>query len=205
MKPEQSYPLIETLVRDIMVHLVRQVEWGPNRDALEAKASDLRSKAMWERGMCDNQHTANLLHWRADLYQLAAEVRFERPNDRIIADMKRQACAYIEARYAPRPEPAYDDVEFMLEKSPMAEVVRTVIEGYPALKQRYVKWAVEQKLHDDTEEKRKTASLHWQQLSPEDRKEARMEKIDAWRAGQEWLRRVHIQAKASQAGPFLSM
>lgn len=206
MKPEQSYPLIENLLRDVMVHLVRQVEWGPKRDALEAKVSELRSKAMWERGMCDNHDTANLLHWKADLYQLAAEVRFERAEDHFVEDMKRRVRAHVVSRFTPRTEPAYDDFDFTQDRSsPIAEAVNVVIEGYPALKQRYVKWAVEQKLHDAAVEKRKTASLHWHQLTPEDRKEARMEKIDAWRAGQDWLRRVHVQATAAQGGPALSM
>lgn len=71
----------ERLIRDTFVNLLRQVTWGPTRDKLEAAARELDKEAAYERGMADNYSTAERLNWKADLYQLAAEVRFPRNGD----------------------------------------------------------------------------------------------------------------------------
>jgi hypothetical protein len=68
-----------------LVSLIRQVPWGPSRAELEARSSALRNRAIYERGMCDNHFTANKLHEEADLYLFAAQARFPREGDTMVA------------------------------------------------------------------------------------------------------------------------
>lgn len=72
---------VQKQITNAMVALVRRVPWGPSRLMLEQTAGSLRQKAIWERGMCDNHDTAEILHADAEIYMLAAEVRFPRPGD----------------------------------------------------------------------------------------------------------------------------
>lgn len=70
-------------IMDTLVHLVRQVPWGPTRDQLEKIATDRRLEAetpAWA-GAWDYY---NKLAWEADLYTLAAEGRFPRAHDKAI-------------------------------------------------------------------------------------------------------------------------
>jgi len=82
---------IEIITRAAMVHLCRQVPWGAPRDQLEAVAKGLRQEASRERGLADNFETAAALDWKADLHDLAAQVRFPRKGDQQIERMMRRA------------------------------------------------------------------------------------------------------------------
>ena len=73
----------DLVVLDTLVHLVRQVPWGPTRDQLEKIAADRGMEAenpAWA-GAWDYH---NKLAWEADLYTLAAEGRFPRANDKAV-------------------------------------------------------------------------------------------------------------------------
>jgi hypothetical protein len=76
----------DLVILDTLVHLVRQVPWGPTRDQLEKVASERRLEAetpAWA-GAWDYY---NKLAWEADLYTLAAEGRFPRSHDKAIPMM----------------------------------------------------------------------------------------------------------------------
>jgi hypothetical protein len=68
------------ILLDAMVHLIRQVPWGENRDALEEKARALNAEGSFESGW-DNYSTAARLWWNAELYIVAAQCRFPREGD----------------------------------------------------------------------------------------------------------------------------
>jgi hypothetical protein len=68
------------ILLNAMVHLIRQVPWGENRDALEVKARALDAEGSFESGW-DNYSTAARLWWKAELYNVAAQCRFPREGD----------------------------------------------------------------------------------------------------------------------------
>jgi hypothetical protein len=68
-------------IRAELDRLLLRVPLGADRHTLEACSQELRAEARWERGMCDNQATADHLHEEADIYELAAQERFPREGD----------------------------------------------------------------------------------------------------------------------------
>jgi len=78
MLPNTSHGKI---LLDAMVHLIRQVPWGESREALELKAQAFDREGSFESGW-DNYSTAASLWWKSDLYQVAAQCRFPRENDK---------------------------------------------------------------------------------------------------------------------------
>lgn len=80
---------IDEIAVEAAVKLLRNVPWGPGRDALLAKAALLDREASLERGW-DNYSTAAALNWNADLHRFAAEARFPREGDRMVANMRMQ-------------------------------------------------------------------------------------------------------------------
>jgi hypothetical protein len=76
----------DLVVLDTLVHLVRQVPWGPGRDQLEQVAENNRvaCDALVWAGAWDH---FNRLAWEAELHTLAAEGRFPREGDKAIAKM----------------------------------------------------------------------------------------------------------------------
>lgn len=83
-----------------LVSLIRLVPWGPTRDSLEETSRRLRAEARYERGMCDNHHTANQLHDMADLFLFAAQARFPRAGDTMVATMTARVKADLCAQTA---------------------------------------------------------------------------------------------------------
>lgn len=191
MSNQRTYSLLDAVIRDTLVSLVRRVKWGPTREQLEKEASSLEEQARWERGMCDNHSTANWLYWNADLYRLAAEVRFPREGDTNVSHMLCRVAAALKLRYMPRD----DDDDLMLEKDEVSVALDAVVEGYSVLRQRYVQMAVVQKLDDEADVRRSVAAMAWRNLVPEARKDVRMEKIEARRAAELWLRQAQAQLK----------
>lgn len=79
--------LVNKVILDSMVRLVRQVPWGPSRDKLLSRATELEDEGRFERGW-DNYTTAAGLWWEAGLYRLAAEARFPHEGDNQVAAMR---------------------------------------------------------------------------------------------------------------------
>ncbi|MCZ7860914.1 hypothetical protein O9X98_05810 [Agrobacterium salinitolerans] len=84
---EISMELVNKVVLDSMVRLVRQVPWGPSRDKLLARSNELSAEGSFERGW-DNYTTAARLGWEAGLYRLAGEARFPHEGDNQVAAMR---------------------------------------------------------------------------------------------------------------------
>lgn len=142
MKSDRN-PSINATIRDILVHLVRQVPWGPSRAELESEASSLRQKAMWERGMCDNLSTADWLHWEADLYQLAAEGRFPRDSDQQVTMMAAQVAYALEVEF--RQETDMDDACDVTRNARVFAAVQKVLDGCDPETKRNLEGALRQK------------------------------------------------------------
>lgn len=79
--------IVDDILLEAMVKLVRKVPWGPDRDVLSEQSKKLRQEASLERGW-DNYSTAADLDWQAGLYTLAAEARFPRQGDRAVSNLK---------------------------------------------------------------------------------------------------------------------
>jgi hypothetical protein len=79
--------IVDNVVRDAMVYLLRQVPWGDDRDTLEGKASYFEREASEERRW-DNYSSGAHLSWHGTLYRYAAEARFPREGDRSVARMQ---------------------------------------------------------------------------------------------------------------------
>ncbi|MCS4089938.1 hypothetical protein [Rhizobium sp. BK176] len=79
--------IVDNVVRDAMVHLLRQVPWGDDRDKLERKASNFEREASEERRW-DNYSTGAHLSWQGTLHRYAAEARFPREGDRTVGMMQ---------------------------------------------------------------------------------------------------------------------
>ncbi|WP_138983496.1 hypothetical protein [Agrobacterium tumefaciens] len=108
-----------------------------------------------------------------------------------ITHMQRRVAAALKLRYMPRD----DDDDLMFEKDEVSVALDAVVEGYSVLRQRYVQMAVVQKLDDEADVRRSVAAMAWRNLVPEARKDVRMEKIEARRAAELWLRRTQAQVK----------
>lgn len=104
----------DRIVRHTLVHLMRKVPWGPSRDALEKESARFRSEAgeatreinsivlndifthNARGGVEDDgirnarkreevlRRTSEELHWKSELYALAAGGRFPRADDQIV-------------------------------------------------------------------------------------------------------------------------
>lgn len=101
--------ILETVIQDALVNLVRRVQWGLSREELERQASRFNDEASFERGMADNHSTANNLIWKADLCDFAAQVRFPREGDLAPVRMRRRIkvalrdmCDGIEDEWTPQ-------------------------------------------------------------------------------------------------------
>lgn len=68
--------IVDHIILASLVQLVRQVPKGADRDHKETQAELLRREAALERRMFRNRVGADGLEWRADLIELAAQVRF---------------------------------------------------------------------------------------------------------------------------------
>ncbi|MCV9964768.1 hypothetical protein OIU34_23025 [Pararhizobium sp. BT-229] len=79
--------LVNKVILDSMVRLVRQVPWGPSRDKLLSMSDKFEAEGRLEHGW-DNYSTAAGLWWEAGLYKLAAEARFPREGDNQVAAMR---------------------------------------------------------------------------------------------------------------------
>jgi hypothetical protein len=79
--------LVNKVILDSMVRLVREVPWGPSRDSLMDISKKLSSEGSFEHGW-DNYTTAAKLWWDSGIYQLAAEARFPREGDTQVAAMR---------------------------------------------------------------------------------------------------------------------
>nr|WP_250808442.1 hypothetical protein [Neorhizobium tomejilense] len=80
---------VDKVLLAAMVNLVRQVPWGPNRDQLEVQAKAFAREASFESGW-DNYSTAAWLNWRSRLFNLAAQARYPRTGDTLVASMNEQ-------------------------------------------------------------------------------------------------------------------
>ncbi|WP_425624936.1 hypothetical protein [Agrobacterium radiobacter] len=82
MQTTDKSAIVEHVILASLVHLVRQVPKGTDRDHLETQAELLRREAALERRMFRNRAGADRLEWKADLVELAAQVRFPIDGDR---------------------------------------------------------------------------------------------------------------------------
>lgn len=76
----------DLVVLDTLVHLVRQVPWGPTRDQLERIATARKAEAKTPAWAGAWDHF-NKLAWEAELHTLAAEARFPREGDKAVLRM----------------------------------------------------------------------------------------------------------------------
>jgi hypothetical protein len=79
--------LVNKVILDSMVRLVRTVAWGPGRDKLLSMSQQYSSEGSLEHGW-DNYSTAARLWWTARVYKLAAEARFPHEGDMSVAAMR---------------------------------------------------------------------------------------------------------------------
>lgn len=95
----------DKIVFDTLVRLVRKVPWGPTRDQLEWQVGDMRARCQathdewleaFRRGVAlspeeqeqrdQNKTTTSELAWSSELYLIAAEARFPRDGDDVVAN-----------------------------------------------------------------------------------------------------------------------
>jgi hypothetical protein len=80
MQTTDKSAIVDHVILASLVHLVRQVPKGADRDHMETQAELLRREAIAERRW--NRASADRLEWRADLVELAAQVRHPIDGDR---------------------------------------------------------------------------------------------------------------------------
>ncbi|MGO7821159.1 hypothetical protein ACC684_28325 [Rhizobium ruizarguesonis] len=167
--------ILETVIQDALVNLVRRVQWGLSREELERQASQFNDEASFERGMADNHETANNLIWKSDLCDFAAQVRFPREGDLAPARMRRRIklalrdmCDGIEDEWTPQLSAIIGSINQTLVNRGLTfdDIERFVF--------------AERQLEEDRELERQRE--FWQALEPDDRKEARQERAERFAA-----------------------
>ncbi|TCB60154.1 hypothetical protein E0J20_09175 [Rhizobium leguminosarum bv. viciae] len=171
--------ILETVIQEALVNLVRRVQWGLSREELERQASQFNDEASFERGMADNHETANNLIWKSDLCDFAAQVRFPREGDLAPARMRRRIklalrdmCDGIEDEWTPQLSAIIGSINQTLTNRGM-----TFDDIEPFV-------FAERQLEEDRELERQAE--FWKGLEPEDRKEARQERAERFARRLTW-------------------